>query len=144
MLTAVITFWGVLAVQCVCLILLFSLRLQDARFMFLIGFVEPLLGTPPAVFAFCYLRNEMTKNQSRLLEINGDLQRTLMNVKELGRMLPMCASCKKVRTDQGYWNRMEDYITKHSNAEFTHGVCPACLKKQSGEMRRNNKRNGQE
>ena len=57
------------------------------------------------------------------------LQETLKKVKILNGLLPICASCKQIRDDQGYWNQIEDYISKHSEAQFSHGVCPDCAKK---------------
>jgi len=47
-------------------------------------------------------------------------------VKELEKLLPICASCKKIRDDAGYWHQVEAYISKHSDAVFTHGLCPEC------------------
>jgi len=47
-------------------------------------------------------------------------------------MLPICASCKKIRDDKGYWNELEAYIQENSEAEFTHGFCPDCMKKLYG------------
>jgi K+-sensing histidine kinase KdpD len=58
-----------------------------------------------------------------------ELQEALGEVKQLSGLLPICASCKKIRDDQGYWNQIEFYISKHSEAKFTHGVCPECTKK---------------
>lgn len=49
-------------------------------------------------------------------------------IKRLRGMLPICASCKKVRDDKGYWNQIEVYIKQHSDAEFSHGLCPDCKK----------------
>jgi len=51
------------------------------------------------------------------------------HVKTLTGLLPICTSCKKIRDDQGYWNQLEIYIREHSEAEFTHGLCPECVKK---------------
>jgi hypothetical protein len=48
------------------------------------------------------------------------------DAKELKGLLPICARCKKIRDDQGYWNRLEEYISEHSEAEFSHGLCPKC------------------
>jgi hypothetical protein len=62
------------------------------------------------------------------------LQEALANVKQLSGLLPICASCKKIRDDQGYWNQIEEYIRKHSEADFTHGFCPACLEKLYPEL----------
>jgi hypothetical protein len=50
-------------------------------------------------------------------------------VKSLSGLLPICASCKKIRDDKGYWSQVESYIQKHSDATFTHGICPDCVKK---------------
>jgi len=58
-----------------------------------------------------------------------ELQTALERVKTLSGMLPICASCKKIRDDRGYWNQIEAYIAKHSEAEFSHGICPECARK---------------
>ena len=58
-----------------------------------------------------------------------ELQHALKNIKTLSGLIPICASCKKIRDDQGYWNQVEKYITEHSDARFSHGICPACVKK---------------
>ena len=50
-------------------------------------------------------------------------------IKQLRGMLPICASCKKIRDDKGYWSQIETYIKKHSEAEFTHAICPECMRK---------------
>ena len=59
----------------------------------------------------------------------ADLQHALARVKQLSGLLPICASCKKIRDDGGYWNKVETYIAKHSEATFTHGICPTCAEK---------------
>lgn len=56
----------------------------------------------------------------------GELKDALANVKKLSGFLPICASCKKIRDDGGYWNQIEAYIRDHSEAEFSHGICPEC------------------
>ena len=50
-------------------------------------------------------------------------------VKILSGLLPICSNCKKIRDDTGYWNKLEAYIKDHSEADFTHGICPACARK---------------
>ena len=57
------------------------------------------------------------------------LQDALANVKKLSGLLPICSSCKKIRNDNGYWKQIEGYIAEHSEAVFTHGLCPDCVKK---------------
>jgi PAS domain S-box-containing protein len=59
----------------------------------------------------------------------ADLQQALHEVKTLSGLLPICASCKKIRDDKGYWNNLEMYISEHSGAEFSHGICPDCAQK---------------
>ena len=56
------------------------------------------------------------------------LQKSLEKVKTLSGMFPICANCKKIRDDKGYWNQIESYIRDHSEAEFSHGICPECTK----------------
>jgi PAS domain S-box-containing protein len=58
-----------------------------------------------------------------------DLQHSLAEVKTLSGLLPICSSCKKIRDDKGYWNQIEGYIHEHSDATFSHGICPDCTKK---------------
>ncbi|MEE9165418.1 MAG: sensor with HAMP domain protein, partial [Nitrospinota bacterium] len=56
------------------------------------------------------------------------LQQALTNVKSLSGLLPICASCKKIRDDKGYWHQVETYIKKHTEVDFTHSICPECIK----------------
>lgn len=58
-----------------------------------------------------------------------ELQSSVEKIKTLRGLLPICASCKKIRDDKGYWHNVEIYMSKYTEAEFTHGVCPECLKK---------------
>ena len=60
------------------------------------------------------------------------LRDALNQVKMLTGLIPICASCKKIRDDKGYWNQLETYIQEHSEAEFSHGICPDCMKKLYG------------
>ncbi|MBN1654396.1 MAG: PAS domain S-box protein [Deltaproteobacteria bacterium] len=57
------------------------------------------------------------------------LRKTLAEVKSLRGIFPICASCKRIRDDKGYWNQIESYIRDHSEAEFTHGICPECMRR---------------
>ena len=63
--------------------------------------------------------------QARELLI-GELQDALARIKTLRGLIPICASCKKIRTDKGFWQQIEEYIGDHSEAEFSHGICPEC------------------
>ena len=59
----------------------------------------------------------------------AELKKALEEIKTLSGFLPICASCKKIRDDQGYWKQIESYISDHSEAEFSHGICPECAQK---------------
>ena len=65
--------------------------------------------------------------EHRVKERTRELEKALAEVKTLSGMLPICASCKKIRDDQGYWEKIETYISQHSGATFSHGICPECL-----------------
>jgi hypothetical protein len=58
-----------------------------------------------------------------------ELKRALGEIKKLSGLLPICFSCKKIRDDKGYWSQIESYISEHSEAQFTHGICPECAEK---------------
>lgn len=60
-------------------------------------------------------------------ELIGKLETALAEIKTLRGIIPICAYCKKIRDDQGYWNQLETYIKQHSEAVFSHGICPQCL-----------------
>jgi len=67
-------------------------------------------------------------------EVIQELQKALSEVKTLRGLIPICSICKSVRDDQGYWNRIESYISEHSEAEFSHSLCPTCAKKHYPEF----------
>lgn len=68
------------------------------------------------------------KSDKEKAQLTKELQDALNKVKQLSGLLPICASCKKIRDDKGYWNQIEVYILDHSEAEFSHGICPECMK----------------
>ena len=71
-------------------------------------------------------RDQADQERDQVIE---ELKAAFSKVKKLGGLLPICASCKKVRDDRGYWNQIESYIRDHSEAEFSHSLCPECAKK---------------
>jgi DNA-binding NtrC family response regulator len=71
------------------------------------------------------LRERKQTHAQRELLI-ADLQAAMAKVRMLSGFLPICANCKKIRDDSGYWNQIESYIRDHSEAEFSHGICPEC------------------
>lgn len=76
-------------------------------------------------------RKRADEEQDKLV---AELQKALSEVKTLRGFLPICSYCKKIRDDKGYWSQIESYIHKHSDAEFSHGICPECAKKYFPDM----------
>lgn len=72
--------------------------------------------------------------QKDLAEQIAMLKETIANVKQLKGLLPMCSYCKKIRNDADYWQQLETYISDHSDAEFSHGVCPTCFERVVNEF----------
>lgn len=81
------------------------------------------------------VRNQLALHRKqRELELkNYELKVALDQVKALHGILPICSFCKQIRNDQGAWQRLEEYIQNHSEAEFSHGVCPKCAQEQYPE-----------
>jgi response regulator RpfG family c-di-GMP phosphodiesterase len=70
----------------------------------------------------------MIDMQKQLAEQFLELHQAMDHIKTLQGILPICSFCKKIRDDEGYWDRVEVYVEKHSDAEFSHGICPECMK----------------
>jgi flagellar basal body-associated protein FliL len=74
------------------------------------------------------------RQKAELLDKNEKIEEVMTEVKQLSGLLPICSSCKKIRDDKGYWQQIELYIRDHSDADFSHGLCPDCAKKLYGEL----------
>ncbi|MHC1697792.1 MAG: hypothetical protein AB9919_06995 [Geobacteraceae bacterium] len=84
------------------------------------------------------MEEELLVSHAALQSHVVELEKVLSEVKVLKGLLPICSSCKKIRDDQGCWNHLEDYIDTHSEATFTHGLCPGCalqMQKEIAEMK---------
>jgi hypothetical protein len=86
--------------------------------------LEVLLFTCLTLFASWMVHRAWVRQQA----VHAHLEALLAEVKTLGGMLPICSHCKKIRDDKGYWNQIEAYLNEHTDAEFTHGICPDCAK----------------
>ncbi|MCF7847705.1 MAG: hypothetical protein K9M45_02555 [Kiritimatiellales bacterium] len=101
--------------------------------------VSPVYITTQILMAFAIgiLKKKdaaLRRNERNLENANQKLQLALGRVKELGGLLPICASCKKIRDDTGYWKAVDSYLTDRTKAEFSHGICPECAKTLYGEL----------
>ncbi|MFQ6757301.1 hypothetical protein MWR57_01625 [Desulfovibrionaceae bacterium CB1MN] len=82
------------------------------------------------------------RTEAEKVQLIDQLQKAMQEVKVLSGFLPICASCKKIRDDTGYWRQIEEYISTHSNALFSHGICPECTKKLYPEFHEEMQRRG--
>ena len=74
------------------------------------------------------------KAEKVLLDEKNKLQKALKEIKTLHGIIPICSYCKQIRDDKGLWSRMEEYIREHSEANFSHGICPDCLQEHYPEI----------
>jgi two-component system, response regulator PdtaR len=77
------------------------------------------------------VKHKAAKEREHLI---AQLEDALLQVKKLSGLLPICASCKKIRDEQGGWQQIEDYITDHSEADFSHSICPECARRLYPEI----------
>lgn len=87
--------------------------------------LEALRALGCAVVAQFELRRHVQERDTLLQELHA----AASNIKVLKGLLPICAACKKIRDDKGYWNQIEIYVADHSEADFTHGCCPDCARR---------------
>ena len=82
---------------------------------------------------------QMLELQKSLAERVNELEQALSQVKQLRGMLPICSYCKKIRNDQNYWQKVEGYISDHTDVEFSHGICPDCHTRVTCEIEQRRK-----
>lgn len=103
--------------------------------LWLLGIVGIVFGTK-RINHYVAMRRKAEEEREKVIE---KLQQALAKVKTLSGLLPICASCSKIRDDKGYWNQIECYIRDHSEAEFSHSICPECSAKIFTSQFKNNK-----
>lgn len=92
----------------------------------------PLRGDHDRIVGYIGVARDITerkKFEAEREQLVADLQEAVAKIRTLSGMLPICAWCKKIRDDKGYWNNLEAYISKHSDVSFSHGICPDCAQK---------------
>jgi ligand-binding sensor domain-containing protein len=85
--------------------------------------------------AYGFYRYRIEWHEARERELEDRVEEALSKVKVLKGLLPICATCKKVRDDRGYWSQIESYLRTHTEADFSHGICPECIVKYWGSTR---------
>jgi PAS domain S-box-containing protein len=97
--------------------------------------ISPIKDETGKIIGISKIARDITERQRAKAErerLLSELVDALTQVKTLHGLLPICASCKNIRTDEGYWQSIETYILQHTEASFTHGICPACMEKLYG------------
>jgi len=92
--------------------------------------LSPIRDSAGKVIGVSAIERDITalkREEEERLKLIDELTMALASIRTLRGLLPICASCKKIRDDRGYWQKVESYISQHSEAEFTHGICPDCL-----------------
>ena len=82
-----------------------------------------------------WLLTRMRRAEEQRARALAALQESLDNVRTLHGLLPICASCKRIRNDQGYWVQIEAYVRDHTDADFSHGICPPCARSLYPDLR---------
>jgi PAS domain S-box-containing protein len=95
-----------------------------------------MLGAHTDVTAQKRAEEALQKRTKELQEANQQLQEALESIKTLKGLIPICSYCKNIRDDTGYWNHLETYLQEHSQAEFSHGICPKCTEEHFGNTLR--------
>ena len=98
--------------------------------------VDPIFSPNGNLLGAVHIARDVTRRvliQNEREVLVRDLQNAVKQIKTLNGLLPICASCKKIRDDTGYWNLIESYIESHSQASFSHGLCPDCMEELYGE-----------
>lgn len=111
-----------------------ELQIKDGRWMFIT--VDPLFNNDGKTTGAVHIARDITERigyQNERERIFKELEDALAQVKKLTGLIPICGNCKKIRDDQGYWNQIDAYIEDHSEAKFSHGICPGCSDKLYGE-----------
>jgi PAS domain S-box-containing protein len=104
---------------------------KDGRIIPVSTTISPIRNMEGQVIGASSIARDITKQKQaddERLGLIKELTEALGHVKKLSGLLPICASCKRIRDDQGYWQQVETYITRHTDAVFTHGICPECVK----------------
>ncbi len=98
--------------------------------------VKPIFDEQDNVNSIICISKEITERihvEKEREKLITELQKAIEDINILSGLLPICAKCKKIRDDKGYWNSLEDYIEKHSDASFSHGLCSGCSDELYGD-----------
>lgn len=104
-----------------------EVKILDNRWMMIT--VDPIFNEAGDIISAVHITHDITQRISIRKEreqLVKDLKKAVTQIKTLSGLIPICSSCKKIRDDKGYWELIESYIESHSEASFSHGLCPEC------------------
>lgn len=127
--TVIFTFIAIIVSVLITIVLFYVSDIEIIFRYVILGAIVPLFVAPPIIIYYGKLLVKIVNAEERLRERAAKLEKALIEIKQLSGLLPICASCKKIRDDKGYWNQIEAYISQHSEAQFSHSVCPECAEK---------------
>lgn len=110
---------------------------QEAQVSISVSPIKNSIGKIIGVSMIARDIDDQKRHQHERERLIGELQTALTQLKTLRGLLPICASCKRIRDDHGYWTQVEVYVMAHSQAEFTHGICPECEKQYRERIAKN-------
>ena len=93
---------------------------------FILATTVPFAISMPLIYSHFRIAENLRFN-------NQELEKAMEEIKTLKGIIPICSHCKQIRDDKGFWNKVEEYIEHHSDAKFSHGVCPDCRTKHYSE-----------
>ena len=112
---------------------------KDGKYLTVSLTISPVKDASGKIIGASSIARDITerkKEEAERLQLIQELTNALQRVKTLTGLLPICAACKKIRDDRGYWQSVEVYIRDHSDAEFSHSICPECMARQAPEAAR--------
>ncbi len=112
-------------------------RWEDILDGYFITTISPILDNTGQIIGWIHVCRDITERRQIEEErelLVCDLEHALGEVKTLSGMLPICSNCKNIRDDKGYWKQIEEYLVHHSDASFSHGICPHCMNKLYPEL----------
>ncbi|MCP4723290.1 MAG: hypothetical protein GY860_27880, partial [Desulfobacteraceae bacterium] len=111
-----------------------ELEIREGHWMLIT--VDPIFNSEGEMISAVHITRDITKRiliQNEREILVKELKNALARIKTLNGLIPICSTCKKIRDDKGYWGLIESYIESHSDAAFSHGICPECSDKLYGE-----------
>ena len=111
-----------------------EMETSDGCWMFIT--VDPIFDSDGEIISAVHITRDITQRiliQNEREILVKELKNALTRIKTLNGLIPICSTCKKIRDDKGYWNLIESYIESHSDAAFSHGICPECSDSLYGE-----------